>query len=242
MSKQVVDYFFEINVFAIFSFAYSLMNFANIFVTAISTVVYPMLKQVEEDKLKGYYPKSVSLILIVVFCAISLYYPLDLLIQWIFSKYNSSLPLLVIIFPGLAISSVIQIVKLNYFKALKKIKEYLITGTISLILAFGLNVGAYYIFKSLSAIAYASVLSLFLWYLFTDLFFIKKYKIKPYKDIIYILIATALFYLSNLIGNIYIGFSIYLVSIIAVSLLLFWNTIVPVIKNLFRKNKEGSLS
>ena len=59
MSKQVVDHYFEINVFAIFSFAYSLMSFANIFVAAISTVVYPMLKQVEEDKLKGYYPKAV---------------------------------------------------------------------------------------------------------------------------------------------------------------------------------------
>lgn len=231
LPKQLVDWFFNIETFAIFTFAYSLMSLANVFVAAMSTVIYPTLKKINEARLKDLYNHSISLVLIVVLLAMTLYFPLYLFVDAIIPKYSSSLNILRIVFPGLVISSAIQIVKLNYFKVLQHIKQYFLTGFASLIISAILGFLAYVLFGTTESIAISSVISLFIWYVLTELYFVKVYKVNPMKNLIYIMLGTIVFYLPYFINNIYIGFTTYVVLIVILTLVLYKNLLVKIVKN-----------
>jgi O-antigen/teichoic acid export membrane protein len=231
LPKQLVDWFFNIETFAIFTFAYSLMSLANIFIAAMSTVIYPTLKKINEARLKDLYNHSISLVLIVVMLAMIIYFPLYLFVDTIIPKYSSSLNILRIVFPGLVISSSIQIVKLNYFKVLQHIKQYFLTGFASLIISTILGFLAYVLFGTTESIAISSVISLFIWYVLTELYFVKVYKVNPMKNLIYIMLGTLVFYLPYFINNIYVGFTTYVVIIVILTIVLYKNLFVKIVKN-----------
>ena len=100
-----VERLYDTNIYAFYSFAYSLFSIANTFITAVSMVLYPMLKKMNGDKVKDNYNKAIALMLMVVFGGLALYFPLDAFIRWYLEKYIDSLLIFKIILPGLAVSS-----------------------------------------------------------------------------------------------------------------------------------------
>lgn len=228
--KQLVDWKFDIESFAIFSFSYSLMAFANVFITALSTIVYPNMKRVDPRKLARYYSNAVSLIMIIVFLALIFYFPLVIFVNHYLPDYSNSLIILKYIFPGLVVSSTIQIVKLNYFKTLQKVKSYLITGMITLVFTIFINFAAYYVFRSLEAIAISSVISFLFWYLITEAFFVRDYKISPYKNICYLVLIIMLFYVCASIENIFVGVGIYIFLLMLITVVFFRKMLIGLVK------------
>lgn len=229
--KLIVDWFFSIEVFAIFAFSYSMMSLANIFVGATSTVIYPTLKKIDESKLKDLYNHSISFVLIFVMVAMILYFPLYLFVDIVVPKYSESLNILRIVFPGLVISSAVQIVKINYFRVLKHIKQYLITGLISLVSTALIVYLSYVIFGTIESIAISSVFSLFTWYLLTELYFVKVYKIKPIKNLIYIILGNFVFYFSSSIPNVFYGSMLFMLLILAITFVMHKKLLIKMIKN-----------
>lgn len=231
LPKQLVDWFYNIETFAIFTFAYSLMSLANIFVVAMSTVIYPTLKKIDESRLKNLYNHSISLVLIVVMFAMALYFPLYLFVDKIIPKYSASLNILRIIFPGLVVSSAIQIVKLNYFKVLQHIKQYFLTGFTSLFISAIIGYLAYVMFGTTESIAISSVIAIFIWYVLTEIYFLKIYKINPTKNLVYIILGISTFYIPFFISSIYIGFVLYVLVIFVLTFILYKNLIIKVVKS-----------
>lgn len=94
------------------------------------------------------------------------YFPIKLIVQFWLSKYVSSIPCLFILIGAHSYYFVIKAIYVNLFKARGEQKHYLKQIIAILLLAFVLNVIAYFVIsKSKEAIACASLLTAIVWYI-----------------------------------------------------------------------------
>lgn len=224
--KQLVEIKFPVELFpetfSIFSFAFTLIGFTSVFLSAISIVIYPTMKKSDEDTLKKSYSSFNNSILIVIFIALIAYYPLDLIVRWILPGYTDSLDLFFILAPGIALTSSITVIKHNYYKTFNKNKSFLIIGLIGLVLMFSSTyITLNYITNSLHIVTIITVIVQLIWYTVLEIDMQKTIKIRNIKNFIYIIIASSLFYTSYLIDNTFIAM-IYYTSLILLATYIFF--------------------
>ena len=233
VNNQVVDIFYDETIFGIYSFSFTLLSIIATIISAISVVIYPLFKQLDSEKLKNNYSLANSLMLILIFVCITIYFPLCEFVKAYLGEYVDSLKIVRIIFPSIAITSTIMIIKHNYYKTFNLNKEYLILGIMAFVVMVGLNFGAFLVFGTLNAIAISTIIAFLLWYLFLEGFLSKRFNIKTLKELLYLVIMMSVFYGSSMIVNNYLGMAIYFVLIIVISLMFYFDRI----KN-FRQIRE----
>ncbi len=231
IDRQFVSLLFDKEIYSTYAFAYNMLNLIITATSAISIVLYPTLKRFDFEKLKINYNNFMSIIAIFVsFCLIA-YFPLHLIVTHFLDKYEASLIIFRIIFPSILLTSCISMIMFNYYKSLGKSRTYFLISLIVLILSIGANLIAYFGYKTTTAISFASIIVIAIWYLITEFILIKNWKINPIKHILYmILIVTAYYLIVFLNDNVYIGFALYLASYLVITLLLYFKEI----KNKFR--------
>jgi O-antigen/teichoic acid export membrane protein len=239
--RQVVDIGFDKPTFAFFSFAYTITGLVTSLLSGISTVLYPTLKRMGEQERSSLFPKSVSLMIIAGFALIISYFPMAIVIEKWLPNYVSSIPVLKVILPGVAISATINIVIQNYYKTENKNILYFIISLAVLILAIGSDLACYFLFHNTISIALASVIVFFLWFVVSSLIFAKKYKAKITKIYIYTLLCTCVFYVDTFLAKSEIvGLVIYLVVFTFVSLLFFYDEIFGFISSRFGSKMKSA--
>ncbi len=242
LDRQFVNIIWQVtdsdNTYSIYAFAYNMLSLVTTATAAISTVIYPTLKKTTEDTLKHNYSRLISIILAFVFAAMISYYPLVFVVNNFLPKYNDSLIYFRVIFPGLACQSAITIIMHNYYKVLGYNFKFFIKGIVILAISFVANLIAYLIFKTPLAISVASIITMLIWYFYVEFFFVKKYKVKTAKNIIYMIISMALFYGVTFIENIYIGFGIHIVSYLILTYIFFYKDTNNFIKNKIHKESK----
>lgn len=236
-----IERIYDIEQFSYYSFAYSLFSIANTFITAVSMVLYPMLKKMGEDNVKNAYNKAIALILIIVFAGLAAYFPLCAFIHWYLPKYNDSLPVFRVILPGLAVSSCISVVMQNYYKVANKNLSFFIKSLVILGIAVGTNLIAIYVFKEIIYISIASVITLFIWYFVTEFFFIREYKANTVKNTIFLVYATSAFYLVSMIENNLIAFFVYVLVVGACICALYHKLLLTILRGFLKKNNKDTL-
>ncbi len=212
LDRQFVNVLFTTDEYAVYAFAYNILTLFSTTLSAISTVLYPALKRTDEESLKSSYIKLVFSVMMLSFAGALLYYPLLKFIPWFLPKYTDALPIFRIIIPGLAISSAVTIVMHNYYKVLGENLRFFRNCLCILSASFSANLVAYLIFGTREAISVASILVLLLWYILTERLSIKHYGISSmpiYKNMLYILIMGASFYLSTMINIWWLGMLVY---------------------------------
>ena len=100
--------------FAYYSFAVSIENLMNVFVTPISTVMYNYLCNHKE---KGNIIRIKELILIFSTIIVAVVFPAKFIIQNWISKYNDSLAVLFLLFAAQYISIMVRCIHVNLYKA-----------------------------------------------------------------------------------------------------------------------------
>ena len=209
IDRQFVNVLFETDVYAVYAFAYNLLSLITIALSAISVVLYPSLKKSNKDSLRDNYSNLVSAILILVFFCLLSYFPLCWFIEWFLPKYCNALPIFRIILPGLAISSSVTVVMHNYYKTLGKNLEFFIKSVVILVLSFIANLVAYSIFKTTISISVASVFVMVVWYLICEERFVKEYKVRWFKNFMYLVIVSCGFYCTTLYNNTWSALLVY---------------------------------
>lgn len=210
IDRQFVNVSYSNTVYAKYAFAYNLLSFVTVATSAISTVIYPILKRVDRKNLQKNYVLIESLMLVLVFAMLVIYFPLEWFINCFLEKYSDSLEIFAIIFPGLAMSTVITVVMHNYYKTLGKNFEYFLKSLTVLLLSILANFIANYFWHKPSAISIASIVVMFFWYMLIESYFIKEFKIRWLNNLSYLVVMISLFYLSTNIFNSVIGLFIYL--------------------------------
>ena len=195
LDRQFVSLLFDTDTYAVYAFAYNMLALITTALSAISTVIYPVMKRSSPDDLERLFPLFVKVVLILVSFCLILYFPLELFIGWFLPQYSGSLPVFRVILPGLALSSVISIVFHNYYKALAKENLFFWQTILVLILSALLNWIAYSIFGTTISISIASILSLIIWFFVSSLPICIFYKHVLVRPVIYIILITLSFYL-----------------------------------------------
>lgn len=232
LDRQFVAILFTAETFAVYAFAYNLLSLVTVATSATSIVLYPMLKRTTEPILKRNYGNLVMAVLAFSFFAIGVYYPLCAFIKWYLPKYIESLQILRIVFPGLASIASITVVIQNYYKILNKHFLLFRKNMVILFLSIVANITAYKIMPTPSAISVASILILSCWFIYVNHYIKKKYYCGVLKNIIYMVLMTAVFYLVSMINYVWLGFIVYETIFIILSFLLYHKQIFSLVKSM----------
>lgn len=211
LDNQFISFFFNTRTFGIYSFAYSLISLTTTVVTAISTVLFPYLNRIDVKDAIKQYSTNVGYILILIYFALLVYYPVHVFVYWFLPEYVPSLVYFRLLLPGVGISSCISLIIFNYYKILNESKRYLLFGIMILACAVIANYIVYLIFQTPYTIALASLFILFLWYMLNDSYLHVKYKMSSDNHTIYMLVMIITFEFITQLNNYIFSFVIYLI-------------------------------
>lgn len=234
VDQQFVNIAFDNNTYSVYAFAYNMINLITVATSAISVVLYPTLKTMNEDTIKNNYAKINSyLLMFVAFCLI-VYYPLALIVNHFLPKYDEALPTFLVILPGVMISSSIGVIKYNVYKTFNKIMNYFIKSIIVLAIAIIADLVVYFVFQNTISISMVSIGVLLLWYILVELYFVRKYHVPWIRNIVYLVLVIGGFYGISFIPNIYLAMGVYFLAFIVLTLIIYFNEV----KTLFLKLKN----
>ena len=223
--RQFVNFFFNTSDYAIYAFAYSMMSLVTVATSAVSTVIYPFLKRLNNEELKTKYDIFLVIITVFIFGAIAVYFPLSEFVKWFLPKYIDSIPIFRIIIPGVAVTSAIHVIMHNYYKTLGKNVIYFKKSLVVLAISAFTNLCAYLVFRSMESISIASIFTIIFWYLYANEGIDRECRCNTGKNILYIFLMIGMFYFSTFIGNSIFAFLIYLLVFIIFTYLFYKNTV-----------------
>lgn len=204
VNKQIVEIFFSVDDFAIYSFAYSMLAIITVVVTAVSVVLYPTFKRIELQKLISKYSDLNRIIIFIVMIGLIGYFPLEYLIPRFLPEYTDSIIIFRIALPGLFFSSTISAIKHNYFKVLNKNNFYFYISFLVILLNIVIILCSYSYSRSMISIAISSIFGLVLWYIVFEVYMIRKYRVSWILNATLLSITIGVFYvLSSFENSIY---------------------------------------
>lgn len=221
LDRQFVVKLFDTDTYSIYAFAYSLISMITTVIGAVSIVLFPSMKQKKNEETVNCFDEWIALISIVVFASMCGYFVLHDILRWVVPKYENSLSYVRIVFPGLAVSCSISIIVLNFYKVFHKIALFMRIVVGVLVLGAALNLTAYQIFGTPSAISAASIVTLSVWFLLSQLYFMKEYGTSPWKNLLYMAVLSAAFWISTspALGSL-TGLGVYFLAFAGMTLLL----------------------
>ena len=236
IDRQFVSILFTTEEYSMYAFAYNMLSLVTVCASAISTVLYPSLKQSASSKEE--ITKQLSIlcgnVLCFAFFMLLAYYPLSFIVIYFLSQYVDSLQIFRIIFPGVAITSVISVVIQNYYKLVEKNTLCLIKNIIILIISGVANFVAYKLAGTTASISVASIVTILFYYIFAQEYFVREYRIKWKKNLMYALIMMLIFYSVTAIENYIIGFLIYTGAFMVITIVLYGKELKLLLKKIRR--------
>ncbi len=230
VDQQFVSIAFPNEDYAIYAFAYSMVNIISNAICAVSAVIFPTLKKQDNDEALEKYSFANAITHIFAAASLLSYFVFYFIIKYYLDKYMGSLNILKIILPGLLLTTSISIIKYNYYKRFNMIKQYLIISLSILLLAIGADFLLYYTTHSMEWLSIVSVIVIFVWYLIVELYLHHKHpQTKFIKNLIFIVVCVTGYYLTYLVNNIWLELAIYL-PVLILSCIIFYRA---EIKNLF---------
>lgn len=113
----------SVEVFGKVSLTITASNLLMIFINAVSIVIYPVLKNLSEEKYTEVYKNLRNMLMIPVLGLLLIYYPAKVILSWWLPQYAESLRYMALLFPMCVFESKMSMLVNTYFKALRKEKE-----------------------------------------------------------------------------------------------------------------------
>jgi O-antigen/teichoic acid export membrane protein len=234
LDRLFIDYFFTLQDFAMYSFAYSIISVFYILLSALATVVFPYLARVDKSKMKDTYEIIKIFLVIIIGASLSCFFLIKYILIKFLPNYIPSLSIITVLIPTVLLTGQNSILISNYYKILNYQKEYSLNNIVIFCIAIITNIIAYVIFKTSLSIAVASLISFIIWIFYSEHFFIKKLNIKIGRTQAGEILLIILFLIIALNFSWYQGFFIYLFGYFLIIVLLFRNNIKEIKKILRR--------
>lgn len=166
LDRWVVKLNFTINDFAYYSFGVSMLTLFTTLIGSITIVFYSYLAKNNGDKkiinsIKNY-------IMLICSFAPAGYFILELIVNLYIDKYIPSLDVLGILILSIPFMTLINVVYSNLYKATNRGKLYLKTAIIIILIALILNIFVIIIGGDSTSVAYATLISLIIWYIYSS--------------------------------------------------------------------------
>lgn len=218
LDQQFVNILFDTSTYAVYAFAYNMLTLVTFATSAVSTVLYPVLKRTDNHNLKNNYDLLVSMMLSLVFAAMAIYFPLSLFIKEFLPKYLESLVIFRVIFPSVAISSTITVIVHNYYKVMKNNFAFFKKSMVVLLMSGIANCFAYEIWGTTVSISAASIIIMVIWYIYTEQYFVDKLGYKRWRNLLYMILMSLVFYAFTFIFSEIIGCILYCCTFLSVTI------------------------
>lgn len=239
-AKMIIQWRWDELVFGKIAFSFSVSNLFLTFVTAISVVLFPSLKRMEQSELPSLYYKIREIISPILFVALLLYFPVCKILNLWLPNYSVSLPYLGILLPIIVFSSKVSLLTNNYLKAYRKEKQMLLVNLISIAFGIGLFALSAYVFTNLDFVLYSVVLTVVVRSVASEIIVIKvigQTNKKIIFDFIIELIMTVIFIAVTKLTGLLIGGLVYL-GATAIYLIIYRKSLISLFKKLKRTEKN----
>ena len=192
-AKMMIQWRWDELVFGQVSFSFSVSNIFLTFVTAISVVLFPSLKRMDEDELPSIYTKIRNAISPLLFFAIIAYFPGCWILNIWLPNYADSLVYLGILLPIIIFSSKVSLLTNNYLKAYRKEKLMLIINIAAVAIGMAVFAIGAYVLNNLEFVLYALVAVIMLRSVASEIAVTKIIKKNIIKDFVIELVMTIAF-------------------------------------------------
>ena len=195
IDRLFVDSLFSIEIFAEYSLSYSFMNIIFIFIASLTYVVFPLLSRLNKSYKKLFYIEFSSILLFLTSFTLPSIYLINIFVKFYLPDYYHSIVYLTILFPIIIFRFEFDIIKSNFLKSNSKIKLFIINNFFGLSISVALNTIAIIIFRTPESISYATVISFFIWFVYSEIYIGVKERVKiNFIKIIYIIVMIILYY------------------------------------------------
>lgn len=156
-AKMMIQWRWDELIFGQVAFSFSVSNLFLTFVAAISVVLFPSLKRMDESDLPNVYMKIRNAISPLLFFAMILFFPGCQILELWLPAYTDSLVYLGILLPLIIFSSKVSLLTNNYLKAYRKEKLMLVINVCSIVVGMALFAIGAYALNSLDFVLYSVV-------------------------------------------------------------------------------------
>ncbi|MFR7592489.1 MAG: lipopolysaccharide biosynthesis protein [Longibaculum sp.] len=150
--KLAIENHWSIEVFGKVSLSISVSNMIVVFITAIGVVIFPIIKRIDSDQANNLYKTIRDILMICMFLALLLFFPLSFIMRLWLPQYIESLQYLAILFPICIFEGKMSLIVLTYLKAYRKEKNILIINIISVCICLLFTIFGVYIFNNLNLV------------------------------------------------------------------------------------------
>lgn len=134
--KLSIEHQWSVATFGKVSLTMAVSNLLMIFISAVSLVMFPMLRRTDIDKLSGIYSKMRTCLMLPLLGMLILYYPGKVLLSAWLPQYAESLKYMAMLFPMCVFESKMSMLISTYMKTLRLEKKLLFVNVVTLCLSF----------------------------------------------------------------------------------------------------------
>lgn len=212
--RFVIDNVWGIEAFGKFSFANSLIQFVLMFISQLSMVLFPALRQSTKQQIKKTYfilRESIGLFLPIIFL---FYIPLRYILGFWLPQYQESLIYLALLLPLCTFDGKMNILCNTYFKVFRKEKILLKVNIFTVIFSLIFSLIAGYVIKDIYLIIVIMVLSVAFRSIMSELYLAKMMDTSVIKQIFQEVILVIIFMISSWYMSPITSFIIYSITYI----------------------------
>lgn len=160
VSRVFVEQKWDIETFGMLSFALSISNMFMIFISAVSVVLYPLLRRTNQENLSTLYLRVRELFVPFTLFLLLLFNPIRILLEWWLPEYHQSLFYMGVLFPMIVYEGRVSLLVNTYLKTIRQEKLILLSNVITLVLALLTSFISVYLFKNINLVVLSIVFSL----------------------------------------------------------------------------------
>lgn len=172
----------SIETFGKVSLALSLSNMMMVFITAISMVMFPILRRVSKEKLGQVYITIRVVLMTALFFALLAYIPLKILIVNWLPKYEESLYYLPLMLTTVVLQGKFELLSNTFFKVYRMEFQLLVVNVVSFIASALMTVLFTLYYKNLSALLLSVLVVMLLRSWLSEIYLSKHLKINLLRD------------------------------------------------------------
>lgn len=156
VGRLILEYFAPLEQYAYYAFSITLSNVALVSVSALSVLVYPILKRLPEENYLQYFDNIDRIYSALFILMLTAYFPAIIFIEFAATNYRPAIPFLNLIFAITALQGKMQLLNNTYYKALRFEKRMLSANLSSLFMVLLLCTAGYVLTQSILVIASAT--------------------------------------------------------------------------------------
>lgn len=208
-----IQAFWGVSTFGKVSLTLSISNFLMTFISAISLVLYPVLRRLSNEKIRLMYPEIRDILMVILLVGLFLYYPIDYILPMWLPKYKDSLVYMAILFPMCVYQGKFDLLINTFMKTFRLEKALLNINIIAMLFSMAVTAVNVFLIHNLTVLMFSIILILWVQTSLGELYLTKKLHIDIWQDLFLETVVVIIFMMSSWLLSRYLGLLVYAVSL-----------------------------